>query len=186
MLRRTSAAPSGPCRVSRRFRYVSRFIVNSACESIALEDLFDRLDASERLIENLGTNTAFRRFGTERGQPFAEWRGQRCDRCKGSGWILGHDDCAGAQEHGNHDGGDTRHPRDCNRRSSLDEVDSLAADIESGEFLMSQEVVMSFLRSAAVAALVLVGSTPAFAQTPADYQAVLTRSAARATSRTAC
>ena len=39
---------------------------------------------------------------------------------------------------------------------------------------MSQEVVMSFLRSAAVAALVLVGSTPAFAQTPPDYQAVLT------------
>ena len=39
---------------------------------------------------------------------------------------------------------------------------------------MSQEVVMSFLRSAAVAALLLVGSTPAFAQTPPDYQAVLT------------
>jgi hypothetical protein len=33
---------------------------------------------------------------------------------------------------------------------------------------------MSFLRSAAVAALVLVGSTPSFAQTPPDYQAVLT------------
>ena len=33
---------------------------------------------------------------------------------------------------------------------------------------------MSFIRSAAVVALLLVGSTPAFAQTPPDYQAVLT------------
>ena len=43
--------------------------------SIALQDLLDRLDPSQRLIEDLGADPSFERLGAEERQPLLKRRG---------------------------------------------------------------------------------------------------------------